>query len=261
MRRVCVAILVCLSCTACFRATTTITVRADGSGVIDQDVSASAQALALMRGFAGGGIGGQDKSAPEAAIFGPEQAQKLASSMGVRFVSGEPIKTADQEGYRAHYTFDDVTKVRLSMNQDPTAAGVPSQPGGTPPFGFEFSRTNDGSTLTVRMPEQKPNQIMPQFPGAGSDAQNNAQALAVMSAMMRGLFVDVTLAVDGRVVKTNAPYVNGSKITLVQLDFDTLLASNGGLEKLQKISDPKLLKDIPGVKVVTEPAISVEFVR
>ena len=83
----------------------------------------------------------------------------------------------------------------------------------------------------------------------------------MMKMMMRGLFVDVTLAVDGRIVKTNAPYVSGSKVTLAQMDFDTLLASPDAMTKLQQASDPKQLKDIPGLKLITDPKVTIEFVR
>ena len=31
----------------------------------------------------------------------------------------------------------------------------------------------------------------------------------MMKMMMKGLYVDVTLNVNGRIVKTNAPYVDG----------------------------------------------------
>ena len=62
-------------------------------------------------------------------------------------------------------------------------------------------------------------------------------------------------------IKTNAPYVNGSRVTLVQMDFDKLLASEGALQKLQQASDPRTLKDVPGLKIVSEPKLTIEFGR
>ena len=85
------------------------------------------------------------------------------------------------------------------------------------------------------------------MPGGGGSPQENAQAMAMMMPMLRGLFVDVSLIVDGRVIKTNAPFVSGSQVTLLQFDFDKVSATEGALQKLQQITDPKLLKDIPGV--------------
>jgi hypothetical protein len=73
--------------------------------------------------------------------------------------------------------------------------------------------------------------------------------------------VDVSLVVDGRVIKTNAPEVSESRLTLLQFDFDKVTATDGALQKLQQITDPKMLKDIPGVRMVAGPVVSIEFGR
>jgi len=83
----------------------------------------------------------------------------------------------------------------------------------------------------------------------------------MMKMMMKGLYVDVTLNVNGRIVKTNAPYVDGSRVTLMQLDFDKLLADDAALLKLSSAKDIKSLAGVPGLKVVAEPKVTVEFSR
>jgi hypothetical protein len=262
--------LVCLAflCSACLRATTTITVRQDGSGLIDQEVGASPQAMAMLKQFAGAAAE-QEKGAAAPApqsIFGEAEAKKMADQMGVKFLSGEPIKTAELEGYRAHYGFDDVTKLKVKMNQNTTAGLTESKSTAEPPFSFQFEKRGASSLLTINMPEQKPGASTPlnQLGIGGGGSQNaaqNEQALAMMKTMMKGLYVDVTLAVDGKVIKTNAPYVNGSRVTLVQMDFDKLLATEGALQKLQQANDPRTLKDVPGLKVVADPKLMIEFGR
>jgi hypothetical protein len=259
--------LVCLAllCSACLRATTTITVRQDGSGLIDQEIGANPQAMEMLKGFAGASADQKSGTAPAPqSLFGEAEAKKMADQMGVKFVSGEPIKTADLEGYRAHYSFDDVTKLQVKMNQNSTGGLAASK--AEPPFSFQFEKHGSSSLLTINMPEQKPGATSPlnQLGMGGGATQNqaqNEQALAMMKMMMKGLYVDVTLAVDGRVIKTNAPYVNGSKVTLVQMDFDKLLATEGALQKLQQANDPRTLKDVPGLKVVAEPKLTIEFGR
>ena len=85
------------------------------------------------------------------------------------------------------------------------------------------------------MPDQTPGAGALPMPGGGSDADKAqaAQAMAMMKMMMRGLFVDVALTVNGHIIKSNAPYVDGSRVTLLQLDFDKLLADDAALLKLQ----------------------------
>jgi hypothetical protein len=262
MHRLLAVALAALSCAGCLRSTTTINLKPDGSGTIDQEIGATPQAIAMFKSMVANQAKGQ--AVPE--IFGREQAEKLASSMGgVKFLSGEPIKTAELEGYRAKYGFDDITKVRVNPTQGSNlAAGGAANPA-EPPVGFGFERNGSSSTLTIRMPEQKTNPLSslakpPGGAGADKDAAN-AQALAMMKTMMRGLFVDVALAVDGRVIKTNAPYVDGQRITLAQIDFNQLLDTPGALEKLQQATDPKMMNGIPGVKLATGPTLTIEFGR
>jgi hypothetical protein len=263
MRRLGFLLLAVVVTSGCFRSTTTITVKQDGSGVIDQEIGASAGAMALLRNFSSGDQADKKASA-EMQLFGPEQAQAAASSMGVRFVSGEPVKTAEVEGYRAHFAFDDVTKVKFSVNK------TPPSPGGTPaekpedsPFAFGFAKGNGSSVLTINIPPPKPGEagMLPKLPGGTGSQQDNAMAMAMILPMLRGLYVDVSLVVDGKIIKTNAPYVTGSQVTLVQFDFDKVSATDGALQKLQQITDPKLLKDIPGVRMPLDPVVTIEFGR
>ena len=72
--------------------------------------------------------------------------------------------------------------------------------------------------------------------------------MTMMKMMMRGLFVDVALTVDGRIIKSNAPYVEGSRVTLMQLDFDKLLSDDAALPKLQSAKDIKSLAAVPGLE-------------
>jgi hypothetical protein len=75
------------------------------------------------------------------------------------------------------------------------------------------------------------------------------------------MYVDVSLDIDGRIVKTNAPHVDGRRITIMQVDFDTLLANAEAFKKLQGASDLKTLAAVPGLKMITEPKVTVEFVK
>jgi hypothetical protein len=218
----------------------------------------SAQALGMLQGLAGA----NQKAEKPPQLFGEEQARQAAATMGVTFVSGEAIKTGDLEGYRARYAFDDISKVTVKMDQGTdNLAGSDTR---KPPFGFAFKRGTAASVLTIQMPDQTPGAAgaLP-MPGAGSDADKAqaAQALAMMKMMMRGLFVDVALTVDGRIIKSNAPYVEGSRVTLLQIDFDKLLGDDGALLKLQSARDVKSLAAVPGLKVVSEPTVTVEFSR
>lgn len=268
MRRPVLALiaLVAVTCTGCLRSTTMIELKPDGSGTILQETGLTPEAMAMIKGFgaqnqgAGGGGGVSD-------LFTEDQARKAAETMGVTFVSGEPFKTGTLEGYRSRFAFDDIGKVKVNMDQ---TAGMSANNGSKrePPFSFAFNKGAASSLLTIQMPEQGPGG-KPLLPGMGaggadkSDAEKaqTAQALAMMKMMMKGLFVDVTLNVNGRILKTNAPYVDGTHLTLMQIDFDKLLADEAAMKRLEAASDLKSLANIPGLKVVSEPKVTIEFAR
>jgi hypothetical protein len=183
----------------CLRSTTVISLKPDGSGTVVQETGVTPQALAMLQGLAGGATA-EGKSAPP-QLFGEEQARKAADAMGVQFISGEPFKTAQVEGYRARFAFDDVRKVRMKMNQDPTKSSASTGPttGGESPFNFEFERRGSSSVLTIVMPDKDPTEsgLNPMKGlGMGADKSNpqaNQQAIQMMKAMMTGMFVDITL--------------------------------------------------------------------
>ena len=245
--------------TGCLRSTTTIELKPDGSGTIVQENAVGAEALAMLKSFASSGQQGKEGATPD--IFTQEQAMKTAESMGVTFVSGEPIKTATLEGYRARYRFDDITKIKVNMKQTPDA--MPSGGSDQPPFGFTFAKGSSSSTLTIQMPDQMPGgSALPGLPGGGganADPAQAAQGMAMMKMMMKGLFVDLSLAVDGRIIKSNASHVEGSKVTLLQLDFDQLLQDEANFKKLESAKDLKALASVAGLKVSSEPKVVIEF--
>jgi hypothetical protein len=271
MRRTVLALiaLVAVTCTGCLRSTTVIELKPDGSGTILQETGLTPEAMAMIKGFGAqnqgaGGAGGAGVS----DLFTEDQARKAADAMGVTFVSGEPFKTGTLEGYRSRFAFDDIGKVKVNMDQ--TTAGMSANNGNKrePPFSFAFNKGDASSLLTIQMPEQGAGgkTLLPGLGAGGaekSDAEKaqTAQALAMMKMMMKGLFVDVTLNVNGRILKTNAPYVDGTRLTLMQIDFDKLLADEAAMKRLEGASDLKALANIPGLKVVSEPKVTIEFAR
>ncbi len=258
-------------CSACLRATTVITVRPDGSGTIDQEIGMTAVAAGFIKGFGDAAAeAGAEKAEKkqDTALFTEAEARKAAEQMGVRFVSGEPIKNDQLEGYRAKYAFDDIS--RLTLNKEgATGAASPAGPAGStvPPYGFQFTKGKDTSTLVINMPPLDSSKLQGGLGGMtgqggkpGSDAQDK-QALAMVKMMMSGMFVDVTLAVEGKIRKANVPVAGDGRITLVQLDFNKLLEDPAGMDKLQNAKDAKALQSVPGLKVPLDSKLTIEFGR
>ena len=88
----------------------------------------------------------------------------------------------------------------------------------------------------------------------------------MIKSMFAGFKLNIDLEVAGAIVKTNAEYVNGPRVTLLEMDMDSLLADEAKLKALQSKlgADASLsavkpyLKDIKGIKV-DGPTINIEF--
>jgi hypothetical protein len=88
----------------------------------------------------------------------------------------------------------------------------------------------------------------------------------MMKSIFQGFKVAIDLEVLGKIVKTNADYVDGSRITLMEIDMASLLEDEAKLRALQpkvaggaSIAEIKpLLKDVKGVKI-NHAVVTVEY--
>jgi hypothetical protein len=85
-----------------------------------------------------------------------------------------------------------------------------------------------------------------------------------LRTVLKGLRVSLAVEVP-HLVATSSPFVEGSRVTLLDMDFERLLADDERLEELalkrsRSLQDAKrILKDAPGFKVVSDPEVTIEF--
>ena len=90
--------------------------------------------------------------------------------------------------------------------------------------------------------------------------------LQMVKTMFQGFKIGIDLEVEGKIVKTNAEYVNGSRITLLEVDVAGLFEDEAKLKALQGKIGPgaslsalrPYLNDLKGVKI-NNPSITVEY--
>lgn len=263
-----------LGLTACLNSTTLVKVKPDGSGTVEQTTLVN---LAAVKGLMGGASGG-DKSAPQGPMMNRADLERMAESMGkgVRLVSAEPAKgEMGFEGTKAIFAFDDINQIQVSQgppNMSGSTSGRvrASEPTQDDPVRFKLTRSGGTSTLTINYVDRpggdqaakEPN------PAGGGDMPDltNPMIMNMMKTMLAGMRINIGLEVLGSIVKTNAEYVSGSQITLLDLDVAALLADEAKLKALQgkigpgaSLSEVKpYLKDIKGIKV-DGPSINVQF--
>ena len=266
----------------CVTSDTLIKLNPDGSGVVVQKTLMSTEVIsqltAMMQGFAQQMSGSQeprqDPKMPE--LFNEKDARSRAAKMGegVSFVSSRKIKLEGMEGQEATYAFSDVTKLKLSEKPEtPSMPGLQTKSSGSAAeTTFRFSRLPNGhSVLTAVFGSRKSKKVSSEEtealsprPGKSTQAPT-AEQLEQAKKFFDRSRIGMAVEVQGNLVKTNSVYQEGSKVTLLEMDFSELLSNETLMQqaaviKGQNLEEAKeLLKGLKGFKINLDPEVMIEF--
>jgi hypothetical protein len=266
LTRVLLAVATSVVLTGCINSTTLIKLNADGSGTVEQTTLMNTAALKAMPG---------GSSQTPSATIDRAELEKTAARMGkgVRLVSADPIKGANGfEGSKAIFAFDDINQIQVSQGPSGMGGGpdprMATEPSGDDPVRFKLTRSGGTSMLTISIVDKPAGGTIDASGGAGSDMPDltNPMIMNMLKSMFAGFKINVDLEVAGAIVKTNADYVTGSRVTILEMEMEALLADEAKLRALQSKLGPgaslssvkPYLKDIKGIKI-DGPTISVEF--
>jgi hypothetical protein len=263
--RLAIVLLAAVGLSACLDSSTVVKLKPDGSGTVEQTTLVNMAALKGMMPGMEQQMGG--------AVMNRADLERTAERMGkgVRLVSADPVKGANGfEGTKAIFAFDDINQIQV--NNGPSMSGstngrMSSEPNADDPVRFKFTRGATSSTLSINIIDQPGGKgdSQPDRPGDAPDF-SNPMIMNMMKTMFQGFKVSIGLEVIGTIVKTNAEYVSGPRITFLEMDMAALLADEAKLKALGSKIGPDasfssvkpLLKDIKGIKI-DGPAITVEF--
>jgi hypothetical protein len=242
-------------CGGCFQFSTVLTLKADGSGTIDQRLLFTQAAVAQLRQLAALGGGGQG--------FEPvseQQARDAATTMGpgVTYVSSTPINSAEGVGRDIKYAFADISQLRLDQ-APPGPGGIsvgPQRTDSSDRVAFKLTRQADGlAVLTIAVPQLSAI--------TGNSASPSADQIAMLKPMFAGAHLSMAIEPAGRLVRTSSPYVTGQRVTLLDVSVDSLLSDDTLLPRLQAahtLEEAKtILKGVPDLKATLDPEITIEF--
>ena len=273
IRPLILALFTSLSFSGCFQIDKNVQVKPDGSGTITETVTMGTAMLAQMKTMAAGfgdpsAAGGKAKGfdlLDEAKL--KEEAPKMGE--GVTFVSAKKITAPDREGYTVTYAFKDIAKVKLSTNP-PDIGGTGSLKmtgkGDTEPVTFGFTKGKTAE-LTVTTPAMKPAAAKSKEEAAAdaADAAMSEAMLPMMQQMFKDMRMSMSVEVAGKITATNATHKEGSRVTMLDVDFNKILADPAKMKAMAKIKDPNsaeakaFLKTIPGMKVETANPVKISF--
>lgn len=260
--RVLPAIVCAAALSACINSATLVKLKADGSGTVEQTMLINLSALKSMMP----GAPGQTSSPMNEADL-KRTAERMGK--GVRLVSTEPIRSGGFEGAKAIFAFDDINQVQVSQNPD-LGGGPGGMMGAEPktedPVHFKLARQGGTSVLTIAFQDRPSKGGRDAGQSSDMPDMSDPMMMGMIKAMFQGFKINIDLEIVGSIVKTNAEYVNGSRITLLEMDMNALLADEAKFKALQSKLGPSAslaelkpyLKDIKGIKV-DGPTITVEF--
>jgi hypothetical protein len=255
-----------VSCAACFNMTTILKVDGNGSGTITHTMLLTTQAIAQLRQLAalGGGRGSTFDPLSEA------QARTMASVIGegVTFVSSSPITTPAGQGRESVYAFTDINKLKVST-QPPAPAGVNVQANGISTEGetVTFSLThesNGNAVLHINVPEPNWLDSIGSREGAnGSSASPAAGQLAMIKSLLAGAHVLLAVEPTGTLVRSSSPYVDGPRVTLLEVDLDQMFKDDTLAQRLRGAKTQEdmkaIIKETAGLKINFDREITIEF--
>ncbi len=281
MRRflVCMGIAGLLAAGGCIDTTTMVFLNSDGSGHIVETTLMSGQAAAMMGGMMAG-MGGNDGAEVEVSggpVPDEDEARERAAALGegVSLVSVKEMSRPDgANGARVTYKFDDITKLKLTldnMDQGDDSGDEPDDEKEPITFGFSSGK------LTINLPHPEATEEPEAEPEAtAGDEMGDEMAAAMMQGMLpmlKGMRMRLFIRMPAPIKRTNASYVDVSKkngekryVTLADFDMDKLIASQGGMKKLMAMqgnddfaATAKLMSAIPGIRVEEQETLTVEF--
>ncbi len=257
-------ILILLS--GCLQVETTLKVNKDGSGNIEEKILFSKTFVNMMKDFA---EAFQDSaSTEEFSMFSEEEIISDAKNYGenVIYVSHEKIDNENWEGYQVTYSFDDITKITISPDPDSKIDlnGDAEENAEDKEYYFFRFVKGDVSQLTIDRPEIELSGEVFENDESEDTTQNNEGEDEFLK-LMEGMKVDIAVELEGEIVNTNATYVQGSKVTLFQMDFSEMMKNKEGFEEFKK-NEPKnidemkkYLEKLPGLKIEVEKPVTIKF--
>jgi len=254
--------------TGCIEINTKVIVNPDGSGSIEETVLMSSQIVNMISQFTGSFSEDTTGTKEEFSIFNEEELKEKTVDFGpsVKYVSGEELKLEGREGYRAVYSFTDINDLTIDQNPgskislDSAAFQPESQ---KEKIVFQFSKGNP-SVITIDMPQNKKDDEEDKDITENTGLSDTS-SFAQMIQLMEDLKMSMTLEIKGKIVETNAAFVDGSTITLMSIAFADLLKNKEKLEEMKKINPAdieevkEIMKNVPGIKIELNDPVVIKF--
>ncbi len=264
----------------CLEVQTKVNINPDGSGTIEETVMMSGEMIDMMKQFAA--MSGEEEDEPFSLYDKQElMDEALEYGEGVTLLNSETVSRDRMEGYKAVFKFEDINKIKLDANPtDKMPSGQMAEDDEEDfgeedePIRFSFNEGNP-SVLKIMMPEPDMNDEDGEEDYEDDEWQDeeewddeseeNEAMTEQAKEMMKDMRVKMSLNFNGEIVETNATNVEGSEITLLEMDFGKLMDNPEKFKQMEN-KEPKTIEeakemfgDIEGFKFEFNQELEVKF--
>ena len=254
-------LIISLAISGCIDSATKITVNGDGSGIITETMGMSKEVVKQMQQM----MPAEGSSAvTNENFFKREDFVEKASEFGqdVKLIDFKTSSNETSIYAQAVFEFKDIAKIRLKQGDNSGIGDAEASSEDQKYITFNFDKSTDNPTLKINIPqkdavETKTDVAQPPVKKA------SAPEVAMMKQMFTGMHFAGLIEVNGKITSTNAQYVEGSTVTLFDIQFDKLLDKPEILAQLQPGSSSRpaqdILEGIDGIKLDTNKEINITF--
>jgi hypothetical protein len=252
----------------CLNFTNVIKLKASGAGTLETTVEINTAVFKQIGTMMGGGeMKGESKSSLPTA---DSLAADLSKVKGLRLVSQKEYKQGDVEGVKVLMAFDDINQVALDENlpggkkkatrpEDQVKFSLAKQAGGT-------------SLLAISFPDKPGDAVqgdVAKKAEGGSGKAPGPEVLQMLSGFFKGMRILIAVDVDGTLVRSSSPYVDGNRVTLLDINMEELLKDPSALQKMNGLPfgpdmsvttarEAMAKAGVKGIKV-NDPNITIEL--
>lgn len=253
----------------CLQVETTVNVNKDGSGTIEEIFVMKNEVINMMKDFA---MAFDSTQTEEFNIFNESELKEKAGNYGegVKYLSGEKIKMDNYEGFKAVYSFADINKLKINPSPEdkiPYGAelGETEDESADDLLRFNFNKGNS-STLVINFPKLQPEDKMEyEDTDEFEDTTFTEEAEQKMIEMFDGMKMSLNLNFMDDIDETDASFVDGSKVTLMEIDFSEIIKNKEVFKKFQGAKPEtmeefkEVVGDIEGIKIEFKEQVTIKF--
>lgn len=260
------ALMILFVTTGCLQVDTKVFVNKDGSGIIEENVLIKNEVLEMIKQFA---TAFDSTQAEEFNFFKEDELISKASKYGegVTYLSSEKLKSGDFEGVKVRCSFQDISKINLSLvadDQMPSLTDESTPKDESELLKFVLDKTSTQTNLKIFLPSMKNDQDenIAEEEIDDSTANENFEKVKEMFTDMK---ISLRIIPAEKIKQTNADFVDDNQVTIIEMNLNSLInnpelfkdLSGNKIKSLDEFR--KAVKDLEGFKIESKNEINISF--